>query len=113
MVEYVDGSYIAQLNVTDMTIPIQYALTYPERKQSGLFEKIDFFKLGQLNFLNLILKSFHVLSWHMKLRLRHIPCQRFLMPLMSRQLACFFRKKLNCRYSLCNWKSNGDASNRK
>jgi len=51
MVEYIDGSYIAQLNVTDMTIPIQYALTYPDRQQSGLFQKVDFFKLRQLNFL--------------------------------------------------------------
>ncbi|MCD6459775.1 1-deoxy-D-xylulose-5-phosphate reductoisomerase [bacterium] len=50
MVEYIDGSYIAQMNVTDMTIPIQYALTYPEREKGELFRKIDFFKLKQLNF---------------------------------------------------------------
>lgn len=50
MVEYVDGSYIAQLNVTDMTIPIQYALTYPERKHSGIAQKIPFAELGQLTF---------------------------------------------------------------
>ncbi len=34
MVEYVDGSIIAQIGTPDMRIPIQYALTYPERKQS-------------------------------------------------------------------------------
>ena len=31
MVQYVDGSVIAQLGSTDMRLPIQYALTYPER----------------------------------------------------------------------------------
>jgi len=31
MVEYVDGSILAQLGVPDMRLPIQYALTYPER----------------------------------------------------------------------------------
>ena len=31
MVEFVDGSILAQLGPTDMRMPIQYALTYPER----------------------------------------------------------------------------------
>ena len=31
MVEFVDGSMLAQLGVTDMRLPIQYALSYPER----------------------------------------------------------------------------------
>ena len=31
MVEYNDGSVIAQVSATDMRMPIQYALTYPER----------------------------------------------------------------------------------
>ena len=31
MVEYTDGSVIAQVSATDMRMPIQYALTYPER----------------------------------------------------------------------------------
>ena len=31
MVEFVDGSIVAQLGVTDMRLPIQYALSYPER----------------------------------------------------------------------------------
>ncbi|MDX9702580.1 MAG: 1-deoxy-D-xylulose-5-phosphate reductoisomerase [Candidatus Auribacterota bacterium] len=50
MVEYNDGSYIAQMNVTDMTIPIQYALTYPERKSSSIAQKIPFAQLGTLTF---------------------------------------------------------------
>lgn len=49
MVEYIDGTVIAQLSVTDMRIPIQYALSYPVRLPSSL-PKIDFYKLKQLNF---------------------------------------------------------------
>jgi len=36
MVEFVDGSLIAQLSTPDMCLPIQYALTYPERHDSDL-----------------------------------------------------------------------------
>ena len=36
MVEFVDGSILAQVSVTDMRLPILYALTYPERIVSGL-----------------------------------------------------------------------------
>jgi 1-deoxy-D-xylulose-5-phosphate reductoisomerase len=49
MVEYVDGSFIAQLSTPDMCLPIQYALTYPERAPSQRVET-NFAKLGQLNF---------------------------------------------------------------
>ena len=34
MVEYNDGSVIAQVSATDMRMPIQYALTYPERVEA-------------------------------------------------------------------------------
>lgn len=50
MVEYVDGSYLAQMNIPDMTFPIQYILTYPDRKGSSLFRPIDFAQLGTLHF---------------------------------------------------------------
>ncbi len=36
LVEYVDGSILAQISVTDMRLPILYALAYPERPQSSL-----------------------------------------------------------------------------
>ncbi len=49
MVEMVDGSVIAQLGVTDMKHPIQYALTYPDR-QAGYLGSLDFGKLGKLTF---------------------------------------------------------------
>ncbi|MEN3038708.1 MAG: 1-deoxy-D-xylulose-5-phosphate reductoisomerase [Candidatus Kryptonium sp.] len=50
MVEFVDGSIKAQLGVPDMKIPIQYALTYPERSYAD-YERVDFVKLGHMTFL--------------------------------------------------------------
>jgi 1-deoxy-D-xylulose-5-phosphate reductoisomerase len=50
MVEFVDGSIVAQLGVTDMRIPIQYALTYPERWKCAL-PSLDIHKLSRLEFL--------------------------------------------------------------
>ena len=49
MVEYVDNSIIAQLGIPDMRIPIQFALTYPNRKKLEL-PKLDFFKLQNMTF---------------------------------------------------------------
>jgi 1-deoxy-D-xylulose-5-phosphate reductoisomerase len=50
MVELVDGSVIAQLGVTDMRLPIQYACSYPERWDGGL-PALDLSKAGRLEFL--------------------------------------------------------------
>ena len=49
MVEYIDGSVLAQLGNPDMRTPIAYALGYPERLQSGV-SSLDLFKIAQLNF---------------------------------------------------------------
>jgi 1-deoxy-D-xylulose-5-phosphate reductoisomerase len=49
MVEFVDGSIVAQLSTPDMCLPIQYALTYPDRAPSGRVQT-NFAKLGQLTF---------------------------------------------------------------
>lgn len=49
MVEFVDGSIVAQLSTPDMCLPIQYALTYPERAPSERVQT-NFAKLGQLTF---------------------------------------------------------------
>ncbi|MDQ3022594.1 MAG: 1-deoxy-D-xylulose-5-phosphate reductoisomerase [Bacteroidota bacterium] len=49
MVEFKDGSTKAQLGIPDMKIPIQYALTYPERVKSD-FPKMDFKKNSTLTF---------------------------------------------------------------
>jgi 1-deoxy-D-xylulose-5-phosphate reductoisomerase len=50
MVEFVDGSVIAQLGVTDMRHPIQYALTYPERRATRN-HNLDFSKVRKLEFM--------------------------------------------------------------
>lgn len=49
MVEFVDGSLIAQLSTPDMCLPIQYALTYPERVASDRVQT-NFPKIGSLTF---------------------------------------------------------------
>ncbi len=49
MVQFEDSSIIAQLGMPDMRLPIQYALTYPERVKTD-FERVDFFKLQTLTF---------------------------------------------------------------
>ncbi len=50
MVEYVDGSIIAQLSTTDMKFPIQYALLYPARIAAP-FSRLDLTKIRSLEFL--------------------------------------------------------------
>ena len=49
LVEFVDGAMLAQLSTPDMCLPIQYALTYPDRAPSDRVQT-DFAKLGQLTF---------------------------------------------------------------
>lgn len=50
MVELTDGSIIAQLGVTDMRLPIQYACSYPERWEAGM-PSLDLTRCGRLDFL--------------------------------------------------------------
>lgn len=49
MVEFVDGSVLAQLSHSDMCFPIQYAVTYPDRLPNSL-RPLDFAKVGTLTF---------------------------------------------------------------
>src|SRR5712692_3286083 len=49
MVEFVDGSMLAQLSTPDMCLPIQYALTYPERARSDRVQT-NLAQLGSLSF---------------------------------------------------------------
>lgn len=49
MVEFIDGAIMAQLGITDMRLPIQYALTYPERLKTSM-EMVDFSTIKNLNF---------------------------------------------------------------
>ena len=49
LVEFVDGSMLAQMGCADMRVPISYALGYPERIESGAKE-LDLLSMGALNF---------------------------------------------------------------
>lgn len=61
MVEFIDGSVKAQLGVPDMKIPIQYALTFPERLPANS-ERINFASLGQMSFFEPDFEKFECLS---------------------------------------------------
>ena len=61
MVEYEDGAVIAQLGTADMRIPIQYAITYPERFESPA-ESLDFTTLRSLTFAKPDRKVFECLA---------------------------------------------------
>ena len=57
MVEFIDGSHLAQIAVTDMRLPIQYAMSFPERL-NHLFPHLDLAKVGRLHFAKPDLKRF-------------------------------------------------------
>ena len=61
MVAFQDGAVMAQLGVPDMRLPIQYALTYPERMASTL-ARLDFARLGTLTFEEPDTKTFRGLD---------------------------------------------------
>ena len=61
MVEFVDGSLLAQLSTPDMCLPIQYALTYPDRAASERVQT-DFPKVGSLTFEEPDLERFPALE---------------------------------------------------
>ena len=61
MVEFTDNSVLAQLGVPDMRIPIQYAITYPERVPS-LVPEIDWKALSQMTFYSADDKTFRCLA---------------------------------------------------
>jgi 1-deoxy-D-xylulose-5-phosphate reductoisomerase len=50
MIEYRDGSVLAQISATDMRMPIQYALTYPDRREAPV-PRIDWSEARQWDFL--------------------------------------------------------------
>lgn len=61
MVQYTDSSIIAQLGCPDMRLPIQYALTYPDRMESN-FERMNFSKFSTLTFEEPYLETFPCLK---------------------------------------------------
>ena len=61
MVEYTDGSIIAQISATDMRMPIQYALTYPDRQEAPV-AKLDWNQARTWNFYPPDLNKFRALA---------------------------------------------------
>lgn len=61
MVEYIDGSIIAQLGLPDMKLPIQYAFSYPERWTMDT-PRLNFFDLAKMTFEQPDLKTFPALE---------------------------------------------------
>lgn len=61
LVEFCDGSMLAQMGGPNMIVPIQYAMTYPERS-SGLLEPFDFTKHAKLEFFKPDLAQFRCLA---------------------------------------------------
>lgn len=75
MVEFIDGSMMAQLSEPNMIIPIQYALTYPHH-QPGLLPPFDFTKARSLDFLPPDLEKFYCLelAFHALKEKGTLPC---------------------------------------
>lgn len=75
LVEFIDGSMLCQMSEPNMIFPIQYALTYPGRKQ-GLFAPFDFIKNSRLEFYPPDDKKFPSLAFASKsLKLgKSLPC---------------------------------------
>ena len=61
MIEYKDGSVMAQLATTDMKLPIQYALNFPIREKQ-VIESLDLFKIRTLNFYEPDMNTFKCLN---------------------------------------------------
>ncbi|WP_167629849.1 1-deoxy-D-xylulose-5-phosphate reductoisomerase [Listeria valentina] len=62
LVEYIDGSMIAQLGAPDMRIPIQYALTFPDRSSIQFSEPFSLAKIGTLHFEDVDYDRFRALK---------------------------------------------------
>lgn len=61
-VEFVDNSVIGQMATPDMRLPIQYALTYPDRKEIQGMESLDLFAISTLHFYKPDFNRFYALS---------------------------------------------------
>jgi 1-deoxy-D-xylulose-5-phosphate reductoisomerase len=66
MVEFADGTFKAQMSYPDMRLPIQYALTYPERVPNPELPKLDWDKIKELTFEPPDFKNFPCLELAIK-----------------------------------------------
>lgn len=76
MVQFMDGAVIAQLGITDMKLPIQYALSYPKRLDVSDSLKLDFKKNSVLHFLEPDTRKFPCLglAYEAAKKLGSAPC---------------------------------------
>jgi 1-deoxy-D-xylulose-5-phosphate reductoisomerase len=63
LVEYDDTSVIAQLGEPDMRVPIQYALSYPDRVELPQAKRLNLWEVGTLHFQKMDLERFRCLKW--------------------------------------------------
>ncbi|MCM3689879.1 1-deoxy-D-xylulose-5-phosphate reductoisomerase [Neobacillus niacini] len=63
MVEFHDSSIIAQLGTPDMRVPIQYALTYPDRLPLTSSQRLDLAKIAQLHFQEMDVNRFRCMQF--------------------------------------------------
>ncbi|MBD3109409.1 1-deoxy-D-xylulose-5-phosphate reductoisomerase [Bacillus sp. AGMB 02131] len=63
MVEFHDGSIIAQLGTPDMRVPISYALMYPDRLQNASKDRLDLAKIATLHFREMSFERFPCLRY--------------------------------------------------
>ncbi len=94
MVEFIDHSIIAQMGYSDMILPIQYALSYPERIQ-GFLPSLDFTKMMQLDFLPVDRKTFRCLdlAFNAIKAGGSLPC--YMNAANEKLVARFIRKEIN------------------
>ena len=93
-VELVDGTVIAQLGVPDMGLPIQYALTWPERRESAA-ERLDLFKTGALEFFEPDLENTPCLALAMDCAKRAGSAPCVLSAANEQAVALFLREKIS------------------
>ena len=95
-VEFCDGSVVAQMAAPDMELPIQYALTYPERAPSLLAKPLDLFSAGDLHFERPDLENTPCLALAMDAARRGGTAPAALSAANEAAVALFLRKKIPC-----------------
>jgi 1-deoxy-D-xylulose-5-phosphate reductoisomerase len=95
-VEFVDGSVVAQLSPPDMKLPIQYALTWPERV-AGLSPKLDWRKAFQLDFHPPDLETFPALALGFEVARRGGTCGAVLNAANEQAVALFLEGRIRFR----------------
>lgn len=93
MVEYHDGSIMAQLGITDMRLPIQYALTYPKRLNTN-WPRLDFAELKALTFLDPDYKKFPALMLAINAAKKGGTCPAVLNAADEEAVEAFLQKKI-------------------